>query len=65
MESLQEINPEKTKLVMQIMFMCLHARLTLIATSIIGYRAAANASNPADVMLPCIITSFIGTIAAF
>ncbi len=48
------------------MFMCLHAAgLTLIPTSIIGYRAAENASNPADVMLPCIITSFVGTIAAF
>ncbi|MCO4293554.1 spore maturation protein [Solitalea sp. MAHUQ-68] len=67
MESLQEINPEKDKASdAQIMFMCLHASgLTLIATSIIGYRAAANAANPADVMLPCIITSFIGTIAAF
>jgi spore maturation protein SpmA/spore maturation protein SpmB len=67
MESLQEINPEKDKASdAQIMFMCLHASgLTLIATSIIGYRAAANAANPADVMLPCIITSFIGSIAAF
>ena len=67
MESLQELNPEKERASdAQIMFMCLHASgLTLIATSIIGYRAAANASNPADVMLPCIITSFIGTIAAF
>ncbi|HPW97564.1 MAG TPA: nucleoside recognition domain-containing protein [Flavobacterium sp.] len=67
MESLQEINPEKEKASdAQIMFMCLHASgLTLIATSIIGYRAAAGSSNPADVMLPCIITSFIGTIAAF
>jgi spore maturation protein SpmA/spore maturation protein SpmB len=67
MESLQTINPEKDKASdAQIMFLCLHASgLTLIATSIIGYRAAANASNPADVMLPCIITSFIGTIAAF
>ena len=66
MESLQEINPEKDKASdAQIMFMCLHAAgLTLIPTSIIGYRAAANAENPADVMLPCIITSFIGTIAA-
>jgi spore maturation protein SpmB len=45
--------------------MCLHAAgLTLIPTSIIGYRAAENAANPADVMLPCIVTSFIGTIAA-
>ena len=59
MQSLQEINPEKDKASdAQIMFMCLHAAgLTLIPTSIIGY--------PADVMLPCIITSFIGTIAAF
>ncbi|WP_309607531.1 nucleoside recognition domain-containing protein [Flavobacterium sp.] len=67
MESLQELNAEKDKASdSQIMFLCLHASgLTLIATSIIGYRAAANASNPADVMLPCIITSFIGTIAAF
>jgi spore maturation protein SpmB len=47
------------------MFLCLHAAgLTLIPTSIIGYRAAQNASNPADIMLPCIITSFIGTLAA-
>ncbi|MES2747697.1 MAG: nucleoside recognition domain-containing protein [Bacteroidota bacterium] len=67
MESLQELNPEKDKASdAQIMFMCLHAAgLTLIPTSIIGYRAAENAANPADVMLPCIITSFIGTIAAF
>ncbi len=66
MESLQELNPDKDKASdAQIMFMCLHAAgLTLIPTSIIGYRAAANAANPADVMLPCIITSFIGTIAA-
>jgi spore maturation protein SpmA/spore maturation protein SpmB len=67
MESLQELNPDKDKASdSQIMFMCLHAAgLTLIPTSIIGYRAAENAANPADVMLPCIITSFIGTIAAF
>lgn len=67
MQSLQEINPDKDKASdAQIMFMCLHAAgLTLIPTSIIGYRAAQNATNPADVMLPCIITSFIGTLAAF
>ncbi len=66
MESLHELNPDKDKASnSQIMFMCLHAAgLTLIPTSIIGYRAAQNATNPADVMLPCIITSFIGTIAA-
>jgi spore maturation protein SpmA/spore maturation protein SpmB len=67
MESLQELNPDKDRASdAQIMFMCLHAAgLTLIPTSIIGYRAAENATNPADVMLPCIITSFIGTVAAF
>jgi spore maturation protein SpmA len=67
MESLQELNPDKDRASdAQIMFMCLHAAgLTLIPTSIIGYRAAENAANPADVMLPCIITSFVGTIAAF
>lgn len=67
MEKLQEINPNKDKASdAQIMFMTLHAAgLTLIPTSIIGYRAAENAANPADVMLPCIITSFVGTIAAF
>ena len=67
MQSLQELNPEKDKASdAQIMFMCLHAAgLTLIPTSIIGYRAAESATNPADVMLPCIITSFVGTIAAF
>jgi spore maturation protein SpmA len=66
MESLQELNDQKDRASnSQIMFMCLHAAgLTLLPTSIIGYRAAAHATNPADVMLPCIITSFIGTVAA-
>jgi spore maturation protein SpmA/spore maturation protein SpmB len=67
MQSLQELNPDKDRASdAQIMFMCLHAAgLTLIPTSIIGYRAAEGAENPADVMLPCIITSFVGTLAAF
>ena len=66
MESLQELNEQKDRASdSQIMFMCLHAAgLTLIPTSIISYRAAQHAVNPADVMLPCIITSFVGTIAA-
>jgi spore maturation protein SpmA/spore maturation protein SpmB len=66
MASLQEINPDKEKASNpQIMFLCLHAAgLTLIPTSIIGYRAAQNAQNPADVMIPCIVTSFAGTLAA-
>ena len=66
MESLQDVNATKDKASnSQIMFLCLHAAgLTLIPTSIIGYRAAQNAANPADIMLPTIITSFIGTLAA-
>jgi spore maturation protein SpmA len=66
MESMQETNDNKTRASnSQIMFLCLHAAgLTLIPTSIIGYRAAQGASNPADIMLPTIITSFIGTLAA-
>ncbi len=66
MESLQELNPDKERASNpQIMFLCLHAAgLTLLPTSIIGYRAAQHAENPADVMLPCIITSFVGTVAA-
>lgn len=66
MESMQEANNQKDKASnSQIMFLCLHAAgLTLIPTSIIGYRAAQNATNPADIMLPCIITSFVGTLAA-
>ena len=66
MESMQEVNTNKEKASnSQIMFLCLHAAgLTLIPTSIIGYRAAQHAANPADIMLPTIITSFVGTISA-
>src|SRR5690606_29067422 len=66
MESMQEDNPEKGRATNgQIMFLCLHAAgLTLLPTSIIGYRAAMGAANPADVMVPLIITSFAGTLAA-
>src|SRR5690242_21274551 len=66
MESMQAVNENKDRASnSQIMFLCLHAAgLTLIPTSIIGYRAAQHAANPADIMLPCIITSFVGTVAA-
>ncbi len=66
MESMQEDNPTKDRATnSQIMFLCLHAAgLTLLPTSIIGYRAAMGAANPADIMIPLIITSFVGTLAA-
>ncbi|MBP7515158.1 MAG: spore maturation protein [Flavobacteriales bacterium] len=66
MDSMQEDNPQKERASnSQIMFLCLHAAgLTLLPTSIIGYRAAMGAANPADIMIPLIITSFVGTLAA-
>ncbi|MFO1499198.1 MAG: nucleoside recognition domain-containing protein [Verrucomicrobiota bacterium] len=66
MESMQEVNTDKSRASnSQIMFLCLHAAgLTLIPTSIIGYRAAQHAANPSDIMVPTIITSFVGTLAA-
>ncbi|MEO5966848.1 MAG: nucleoside recognition domain-containing protein [Ferruginibacter sp.] len=66
MESLQEINPNKnTASNPQIMFLCLHASgLTLIPVSIIALRAAAGATNPMDIFLPCMIATFAATMAA-
>ncbi|MFN8248644.1 MAG: nucleoside recognition domain-containing protein [Ferruginibacter sp.] len=66
MESLQEINPSKeTASNAQIMFLCLHASgLTLIPVSIIALRASAKASNPMDIFIPCMIATFVATIAA-
>ncbi len=66
MESLQEINPNKDRASNpQIMFLCLHASgLTLIPVSIIALRSAAKAANPMDIFIPCMIATFVATIAA-
>ncbi|MEO8765790.1 MAG: nucleoside recognition domain-containing protein [Ginsengibacter sp.] len=66
MESLQEINPKKdTASNAQIMFLCLHASgLTLIPVSIIAVRASLKAANPTDIFIPCMIATFVATIAA-
>jgi len=66
MESLQEINPDKeTASNAQIMFLCLHASgLTLIPVSIIATRAKLGAANPTDIFIPCMIATFVATIAA-
>ena len=66
MESLQEINPNKaTASNSQIMFLCLHASgLTLIPVSIIALRASTKAGNPMDIFIPCMIATFVATIAA-
>ena len=66
MESLQQINPNKeTASNAQIMFLCLHASgLTLIPVSIIAARAAVKAPNPTDIFVPCMIATFVATMAA-
>ncbi len=66
MESLQEINPNKeTASNAQIMFLCLHASgLSLIPVSVIALRAANKATVPTDIFLPCMIATFMATMAA-
>jgi len=75
MESLHELNPDKTRASnAQIMFLCLHAAgLALIPTTIIAVRASTSATidgkilkaaNPTDIFLPCLIATFIATVAA-
>lgn len=66
MESLQEINPDKARASnSQIMFLCLHASgLTLIPVSIIALRATTRAANPTDIFIPCMIATFVATMAA-
>ncbi len=66
MQSLQEINPNKNVASnAQIMFLCLHASgLTLIPVSIIAIRAKLNAHSPTDIFIPCMIATFVATLAA-
>ena len=66
MESLQEINPDKNRASNpQLMFMCLHASgLTLIPTAIIADRVALKSAQPTSIFIPCMIATFVATIAA-
>ncbi|MBC7949554.1 MAG: spore maturation protein [Chitinophagaceae bacterium] len=66
MESLQELNPDKnTATNAQLMFLSLHASgLTLIPVSIIAMRATTGAKNATDIFIPCMIATFVATIAA-
>ncbi len=66
MESLQELNPDKSKATnAQLMFLCLHASgLTLIPTIIIADRVAVRSAHPTDIFIPCMIATFAATIAA-
>lgn len=65
MKELQEINPRKdTASNAQIMFLVLNTSgLTIVPISILGLRAAAHATNPADVFLPLLLTTFFSTLA--
>jgi len=66
MQSLQELNPNKERASnAQIMFLCLHASgLTLIPVSIIAARASLKAQSPTDIFVPCMIATFVATIAS-
>ena len=66
MESLQELNVDKEKASdAQVMFLCLHASgLTLIPTVIIADRVALQSAHPTDIFIPCMIATFVATIAA-
>ena len=45
--------------------MCLHASgLTLIPVSIIAIRASMKSATPTDIFLPCMIATFLATMAA-
>jgi len=66
MESLQELNADKKVASnAQIMFLCLHAAgLTIIPVSIIAIRASLGAQYPTDIFIPCMIATFVATLAA-
>jgi len=66
MESLQEINPDKSRASNpQIMFLCLHqSGLQLIPVSVIALLAANKARDPTDVFIPIVIATFLTTLAS-
>jgi spore maturation protein SpmB len=66
MESLQEINPDKSRASNpQIMFLCLHqSGLQLIPVSVIALLAANGAKDPTDVFIPIVIATFLTTLAS-
>jgi len=66
MQSLQELNPSAERASnAQIMFLCLHAAgFSLIPVSVIAVRAALRSANPTDIFVPCMITTFVATMAA-
>ncbi|WP_028103497.1 nucleoside recognition domain-containing protein [Pseudoduganella violaceinigra] len=65
MESLQTLNPDKdTASNAQIMFLVLHTSgLTLIPLAIMAQRAILGAADPSDIFIPCIIATYVATLA--
>lgn len=66
MKELQELNEDKTTATNSMcMFLAINtSSVTLIASTVIAYRAAAGSSNPAEIIGPTIIASVFGTIVA-
>ncbi len=64
MKELQEINPRKEQASNpMIMFLVLNASgLTLIPVAVMTIRAQMGASNPADVFIPILISTFVATM---
>lgn len=65
MEELQEVNPDKeTASNAQIMFLVLNTSgLTVIPVTVMAYRAAEGAANPADIFIPILLATFFSTLA--
>lgn len=66
MKELQELNEDKTTATNSMcMFLAINtSSVTLIASTVIAYRAAAGSNNPAEIIGPTIIASVFGTMVA-
>jgi spore maturation protein SpmA len=65
MSDLQELNQDKeTASNSQIMFLVLHASgLTILPIAIIAQRAIFHAKDPTDIFIPCIVATYVATVA--
>jgi spore maturation protein SpmA len=65
MTGLQELNKDKeTASNAQIMFLVLHASgLTILPIAIIAQRAIYHSKDPTDIFIPCIVATFVATLA--
>ncbi|MBO0934196.1 nucleoside recognition domain-containing protein [Fibrella aquatilis] len=66
MQSLQELNPDKeTASNAQIMFLVLHTSgLTIVPLGIMAQRAILGAADPSDIFIPCLIGTYVATVAS-